>query len=302
MNDHTSDPPDRLPDALDHSWKWFSYHAQQRLTAFNFYLIIVGVLVVGYFKCLEQGWRGLGFVVTTFGAAISLAFWVLDIRNTELVNCGRHALDTLEPGFDLTIRKNDADRAFLWQSMGGPTKRVFRLVGLVEGRAVKAGSWRDSLTRHQLWLRTILVFGILAFAAASISSIFGIGFDVHSPRGRFASEYTLRRVDRMMTLLNQLDSATKETPVTQGSARVIRDAALTLSHLSEEVATDCRLQGHVVAACKDLRDWLGTAIPAFQQLSLYDGAAAPAAPTPDLRDFLVRLDRIVDALRSAAGT
>src|SRR3989442_13738373 len=120
MADGNLDPPDRLRDALDYSWKWFAYHADQRLKAFNFYLIIVGVLVVGYFKCLEQGWRAIGAVIAAFGAAISLAFWLLDIRNTELVNCGREELKRLEPSFDVHIRENDEGRKLLRESMGLP--------------------------------------------------------------------------------------------------------------------------------------------------------------------------------------
>lgn len=35
--------------AYKYAWDWFSYHAAQRLTTFRFFLIIIGVVVVGYF-------------------------------------------------------------------------------------------------------------------------------------------------------------------------------------------------------------------------------------------------------------
>jgi hypothetical protein len=71
------------------------------------------------------------------------------------------------------------------------------------------------------------------------------------------------------------------------------------------MATDCRLQRQLDAACTHLRDWLTSALPIFQQLSVYDGSIPPAgAKTP--ADLLTRLDtkkldRFVDSLRSALG-
>ena len=34
--------------AQNYAWNWFEYHAGQRLTSFNYFLILIGVVVVGY--------------------------------------------------------------------------------------------------------------------------------------------------------------------------------------------------------------------------------------------------------------
>jgi len=61
-------------------------------------------------------------------------------------------------------------------------KQERRLFGLLKDRKVTPGSWSDSLTKHQTWLRTILVFGLLLFGLACILSAIGVGFGAASPR------------------------------------------------------------------------------------------------------------------------
>ncbi len=43
----------QLKDKLDYAWKWFEYHAGQRLVAFNFLLVLMGALSVGYYKAYD---------------------------------------------------------------------------------------------------------------------------------------------------------------------------------------------------------------------------------------------------------
>jgi hypothetical protein len=78
------------------AWNWFQYHAGQRLTSFNFFLIIVGLLLVGYAHAVEQEWRGFGIAIGLLGAIVAAGFLALDIRNDELVQCGLFALEELE--------------------------------------------------------------------------------------------------------------------------------------------------------------------------------------------------------------
>src|SRR3989442_1504446 len=72
---------------------WFTYHAGQRLTAFHFFLIVAPVLLLTYFRAIEIHSRTLGIIVAFLGCMITVAFWLLDIRNLELVNIGRNVLD-----------------------------------------------------------------------------------------------------------------------------------------------------------------------------------------------------------------
>ena len=78
--------------AYKYAWDWFSYHAKQRITAFNYFILIISALIVGFSKANinEQ------LIYAFCGVIVSIAFFILDWRNTILVNDGRQALDTLE--------------------------------------------------------------------------------------------------------------------------------------------------------------------------------------------------------------
>jgi len=94
---HTSNSGSiQLKDKLDYAWKWFEYHASQRLVAFNFLLVLMGALSVGYYKAYTDKEHVCGLIIGLFGAFVSFAFLNLDKRNEELVQRGRDALKSLE--------------------------------------------------------------------------------------------------------------------------------------------------------------------------------------------------------------
>lgn len=80
----------------EYAWNWFEYHASQRLTAFRFFLVFLGALVVGFSTGLKDGNVFFASLIGWFGAFISLAFLILEFRNEQLVNVGRDALIHLE--------------------------------------------------------------------------------------------------------------------------------------------------------------------------------------------------------------
>ena len=95
---------------LDYAWKWFEYHASQRLIAFRFYMIIVGAF--GWIF-LRDGFPpkypiplGISLIL------VSVFFYILEERNNRLVDRGRDALDEFEDDNRLVdtayaIRHND---------------------------------------------------------------------------------------------------------------------------------------------------------------------------------------------------
>ena len=92
----TSATPLQAKDLLDYAWKWFQYHAGQRMLAFNFLLLLMGALSVGYYKARDSGSHGHAAIVAFFGVVVTLAFLILDLRNADLVQLGRDALKSLE--------------------------------------------------------------------------------------------------------------------------------------------------------------------------------------------------------------
>ncbi|MDI5891816.1 hypothetical protein [Halomonas rhizosphaerae] len=129
-------------EKLSYAWNWFEYHAAQRLLAFRYFLVFIGILLVAYNSGLDS--KNLMFASATayIGSFVSLAFLVLEFRNEELVNIGREALKEIEHS----------------DSVGLDTSSRLRLLTL--------DRTRSRLKSHKLWLRIIYVLCIVAFFAA----------------------------------------------------------------------------------------------------------------------------------------
>jgi hypothetical protein len=112
------DEDKKLELELTYAWDWFQYHAAQRLTAFHFFLIIVSLVAVAYAQSVDKGLEIFGTAAASLGALIAVGFWIIDVRNEELVLCGRAALDGLEEALSVNIRKDDHARKRLPQALG----------------------------------------------------------------------------------------------------------------------------------------------------------------------------------------
>jgi hypothetical protein len=113
---------------------------------------------VAYAQAIDKGWEPFGVAVGMLGAVVSVGFWMLDVRNEELVNCGRAALGRAEMAFSMGIIRQDRARGCLKQALGDGD-----FGGWVAGK--KSGRW---LFRHRTWLRLIEGSVGLAFAASAV--------------------------------------------------------------------------------------------------------------------------------------
>lgn len=80
---------------LNHSWQHFSYHANQRLVTFRFYIIIIAVLIGIYFQSLDAK-PIIAVIAAALGLFISLCFLALDRRNVHLVELSEAVLIRLQ--------------------------------------------------------------------------------------------------------------------------------------------------------------------------------------------------------------
>jgi hypothetical protein len=126
-------------------WSWYKYHATQRLQSFNFFVIFVGALLV----FLETQ---LGAVHPTFiralsiaGVALSISFFLLDLRNAHLVNLAS----------DRIVRLKTA-----------PTPLF---VEVVSARNEARSGWK-MLTGHGFVLRAITICSAVLFAVLALKS------------------------------------------------------------------------------------------------------------------------------------
>lgn len=125
-------------DLHEYAWKWFEYHAGQRMVAFRFFLILLGVLILGVTTGLKEGEFFLASTIAAFGTFISFSFLMLEIRNEGLVNIGRNALKHVEES-DESLKAT-------------PTLQLLHI-----------DRKRKLLTSHKLWLRVIYVACIVLF-------------------------------------------------------------------------------------------------------------------------------------------
>jgi hypothetical protein len=100
MNESESEARKEL---CQRAWDYFEMHATQRLTTFNFYIVLSSVVATALFTILPSsqasrvGWL-LGFLLVFF----SFVFWKLDSRNKDLINGAEAAIKYFERNSDLT--------------------------------------------------------------------------------------------------------------------------------------------------------------------------------------------------------
>ena len=85
-----------LTTALNHAWAWFEVHAVQRQNFVNFFLIAVAFLSAAYVGALSGNLNGVAAAVCVVGVGISVAFFLLDLRNRELTRAGERPVRELE--------------------------------------------------------------------------------------------------------------------------------------------------------------------------------------------------------------
>lgn len=78
-----------------YAWNYFQYHAGQRLTAFNFYIVISTLMISGFFLAV-QSIPALALILGIVIVFLSFVFWKLDIRNKQLIKNSENALKYIE--------------------------------------------------------------------------------------------------------------------------------------------------------------------------------------------------------------
>ena len=79
-------------------WRWFALRAKQRVSMFNFFILVAGILANAYVLLIRENLAVQAAFLALVAAAVSLAFVLLDKRNKQLVDLGEDLLRTLEGG------------------------------------------------------------------------------------------------------------------------------------------------------------------------------------------------------------
>ncbi|EFC1525721.1 hypothetical protein O4O19_004863 [Escherichia coli] len=131
---------DEFSRASEHIWKYFELHAQQRMTVFNFYIAITGLLAAGIGVTLQQGGKYVLFtsLMGVFVAFISFIFWKLDQRVSILIKNAEIALQDLECQFSneklrIITKDNSSNLLNLGISSSWTYGKCFRISFVIVG-------------------------------------------------------------------------------------------------------------------------------------------------------------------------
>jgi hypothetical protein len=94
-------------DMLDHVGRYFALHSAQRMSLFNFFIVVSGTLgaAVAASLRLPKLFNLLGIAVGVLLAAISFVFWKLDQRSAFLVKHAEDAIKELEKEFPVAAAR-----------------------------------------------------------------------------------------------------------------------------------------------------------------------------------------------------
>lgn len=86
----------------EYAWNYFELHADQRLKAFQFYIVLSAVIVGGFFTILKAGGNHKWISVLGFlWGFLSFVFWKMDQRIRQLVKNAEAALKFLDDQYRL---------------------------------------------------------------------------------------------------------------------------------------------------------------------------------------------------------
>jgi hypothetical protein len=95
---------------FEYAWRYFDFHAKQRTTMFNFFVVFSGFVVTALVSLFQKGDDGLLLIASGFGTVITLFFVFLERRNEELVHIAEDVLRALEK--DVLFK--DCERTIKW--------------------------------------------------------------------------------------------------------------------------------------------------------------------------------------------
>jgi hypothetical protein len=81
---------------FEYAWKYFDFHATQRTTMFNFFIIFSGIFISVCAKLLETKHYIFLLIASVIGLGITVMFIFLERRNEELVHISEEILRTIE--------------------------------------------------------------------------------------------------------------------------------------------------------------------------------------------------------------
>ena len=88
--------PNNKDAQLEYAWNYFEIHAEQRLKTFNFYIVIMTLLVGSGATLISTKYYLFSIIILLLIIFFSFIFWKLDLRNKELIHNAEENLQIQE--------------------------------------------------------------------------------------------------------------------------------------------------------------------------------------------------------------
>jgi hypothetical protein len=118
---------------LAYGFKWFEYHANQRISTFNFYLVVYSGMATAYSFLLKEKILAGSILLGLLMILVSILSWQLDIRNRQLIDIGEDIVTRSWASAGLDEGLNPIALSRRQQSEGLRFKQIFGMVFLVGG-------------------------------------------------------------------------------------------------------------------------------------------------------------------------
>ena len=131
--------------AVEHAWKYFELHSNQRITLFNYFLFIMAGLgaAVGIVLQASNKFSYVGVFISIFIIIVSIVFWKLDQRTSFLIKQSEQVFKKLERNSsidigifcneDANLERANKDKIFTSKivTYGFLFRSTFLIIGLV---------------------------------------------------------------------------------------------------------------------------------------------------------------------------
>jgi hypothetical protein len=89
-----------MDEKFEYALRYFELHASQRMSTFNFFVVLSALLISGLIKTFEKdfSYPQMGYSVSFALMLVSVVFWKLDQRVRFLIKHAEEALSDLEKG------------------------------------------------------------------------------------------------------------------------------------------------------------------------------------------------------------
>jgi len=138
--------------AVEHAWKYFELHSNQRTTLFNYFLFIMAGLgtAIGVILQAHTKFSYVGIFLSCFVTLVSYLFWKLDQRTSFLIKQSEQIFKNLERNSSVDI-----------------------------GIFCNEESNLDKMNLNKNWFTSVLTYGSIfrfTFLTTGLIGIFGIVF------------------------------------------------------------------------------------------------------------------------------